>query len=353
MTSMVYPSASPVALRYYMSKRLEIADRWIDIDTGIVRRKQMGISNNSKRFNLLETVYGCGTNGMHCPWGCNAKFTFKKVLPDARARFDIPVPQILDEKSLLKDFIKLKNRFRKLEHLQKRKENRAPFFSIGSMGDPSYFWSGPDGDECTVGACEIGWKSRVYPVVFTRFWKLPTPDERTRLYESNAVINSTISALDSDTFLRPRLHEARRYLSLGGKWVQRVVTFYFDDTTQEGRRLWRRQDELMKGRIPGVSDNNAIVIENPARLMKGTKEWNPLWDNEVPQWAYFKAPTLKDHRYSPHNHNWTASPLYQSRFSPVVTKACWEGSCLTCTIDCGVASSTPKQTTLESSIGQL
>ena len=96
---------------------------------------------------------------------------------------------------------------------------------MGSMGDPSYFWTGRDGEPCTVAACELSAKAGVVPVPFSRFWKFPTVDERLRLYKSGSVIHCTISALDSDAFLKLRINMAKKYLSLGGRWVWRVVTF--------------------------------------------------------------------------------------------------------------------------------
>jgi hypothetical protein len=106
----------------------------------------------------------------------------------------------------------------------------------------------------------------------------------------------------------------------------RVVSFYFDDTTDEGNMLWERQDHLMSGEFGAASDRRALVLETPARVMKGKKQMNPNW-KYLPEWGYRKAPTTKDHKFSPHNHNWTAGVLYPEN------DACWVG-CVSCTVQC-------------------
>ena len=299
-------------------KRMTHAERtalWIHPETGIFRKRDMAVRFNSKRVCLLETVYGCASNGALCPWGCYAKFSCKKL----NARFDVTVPQILNEKTLLPQLERVKKKW--------------GYITIGSMGDPSYAWTGVDGEHCTVSACELAAKAGVVPVPFTKFWNFPSNDERLRLIESGSVVHATISALDSDAFLRPRINEARKYLSLGGRWVWRVVTFYFDDTKKEGQDLWDRQDGLMRTKLGAVIDNAPFVLENPARLMKGEKEGNPLWGTVIPEWAYHKAPTTKDHKFSPHNHNWTSGCLYSGKFAHVEVPACWVG-CRDCDVEC-------------------
>ena len=116
------------------------------------------------------------------------------------------------------------------------------------------------------------------------------------------------------------------FLRLGCTVTCRVVSFYFDDTIDEGDLLWDRQDHLMSVKFGAVSDRRALVLETPARVMKGKKQMNPNW-KYLPEWAYWKAPTTKDHKFSPHNHNWTAGVLYPEK------DACWVG-CGSCTIRC-------------------
>ena len=57
-----------------------------------------------------------------------------------------------------------------------------------------------------------------------------------------------------------------------------------------------------------ADDRRALVLEPPARMMKGTKQMNPTW-KYFPERGYWKAPTTKDDKFSPHNHSWTAGVL--------------------------------------------
>jgi len=81
----------------------------------------------------------------------------------------------------------------------------------------------------------------------------------------------------------------------------------------------------MRGDFGCVDGLSPEVLENPARLIRGEKQQNPTW-RYLPEWAYFKAPTTKDYKFSPHNHNWTAGALYDQ-------PACWVG-CRQCHVQC-------------------
>ena len=279
----------PEVPRSVFAQRVE---KWIDTKGRRFRSRPMEIHGNSKnQENTLETVYGCRggrTNSGHgCWWGCYAKFICKRLPVD----FDEPVPQVLDESTLWPQLRRVKQ----------------SWIRIGIMGDPCHDWS------VTVGACELVYRARKTPVVITRQWDIPTKDELVRILEAGTLIDATISAFDSDRFLEPRVKMAKQYLGLGGKWVWRVVSFHFDDTTEEGLRLWARQDALVSGGLGSVRENSPVVLETPARIMKGEKQRNPTWHRGVPEWAYVKSPTTRNHKFSPNNHNWTAGSLYGSK----------------------------------------
>lgn len=87
-----------------------------------------------------------------------------------------------------------------------------------------------------------------------------------------------------------------------------------------------RQDHLMSGELGVVSDRRALVLETPSRVIRGRKQMNSNW-KYLPEWAHWKAPTTKDHRFSPHNHNWTAGVLYPEK------DACSVG-CASSTVQC-------------------
>lgn len=298
------------------SKFQRTLEQWIDPLTGHFRRRPMRVRGNSKnQANTIETVYGCKHgNAETCPWGCYAEFTCRKlVLKDGDARtpvdFHTPVPQKLDKRVLERDLRKMK----------------LGWVRIGIMGDPSYAWDDGQGGG-TVNACEFVASRGKRPVVLTRLWERPSHGQLARLAKTNTVMHCTVCAYDSDRFLLPRINTAKAYLELGGLWVWRVVTFHFDDTTELGLDLWERQDWLMSGKAGAVNDMQPLVLETPARIKKGEKAGSVVWERGVPEWAYRKAPTTRDHSFSPHVHDWTAGPLYEQ-------PACWVG-CDDCKVQC-------------------
>jgi len=257
-------------------------EKWIDTKERRFRSRPMEIHGNSKnQANTLETVYGCRggkTNKGHgCWWGCYAKFICKRLPVD----FDEPVPQVLDAATLWPQLRRVKQ----------------SWVRIGIMGDPCHDWS------VTVAACELVHRASKTPVVITRQWDIPTKDELPRMFEADTLIHATVCAFDGDRFLEPRVKMAEDYLRFGGKWVWRVVRFHFDDSTEEGRRLWARQDSLVPTGPVSVPEKRPLILETPARLMKGERQRNPTWDRAIPDWQYFEAPTTKDHRFSMPNRN--------------------------------------------------
>jgi len=90
----------------------------------------------------------------------------------------------------------------------------------------------------------------------------------------------------------------------------------------------------MSEEFGAVNDRSALVLEAPARVMKGKKQMNPNW-KYLSEWGYRKAPTTKDHRFSDHNHNWTAGVLYPEK------GACWIG-CASRKIQCQVGKTAAK-----------
>lgn len=304
-------------------KRAEV---WIDYSgpVGIVRRRKARVRWNPKnQWNTVDPVYGCvgaltnmdeDTGEFYgCPWGCYALFSFKKL----KADFSTPVPQIIDEKLLKDDFRRA------------RKRTRRSWVRNGVIGDPSLSW------ETTLDLCDIEHRMDLTPVVFTRQWLDPNRTQVKEMVDYGVLLHMSVCALDSDEFLAPREELVRSFLRHGGRVVLRNVTFHFDDTTEDSLRLWEKQDMLMRGDFGVFGDIRPEVLENPARLIRGKKQRNPTW-KYVGDWAYFKAPTTKDHKFSPHNHNWTAGVLYDQ-------PACWVG-CRQCPVQCLTED---RQTTLD------
>jgi ferredoxin len=73
---------------------------------------------------------------------------------------------------------------------------------------------------------------------------------------------------DTDRFLPPREEHVRTYLRHDGRVVLRVVSFHFDDTTEEGLRLWNKQNHLISGIFGSMGGQQPLILENPREYIK-------------------------------------------------------------------------------------
>ena len=111
------------------------------------------------------------------------------------------------------------------------------FFRVGTMGDPSHDW------EHTVRVIE--WLAPLAaPVVVTKHWRTATDGQLSRLVTCGAVLNTSVSALDTAAELRHRERQINRYAALGGVSVARVVSCEFNVKTPEGRDMAEVQARL-------------------------------------------------------------------------------------------------------------
>jgi len=123
------------------------------------------------------------------------------------------------------------------------------FFRIGTMGDPCHDWV------FTMEICDWLGKLRT-PVVITKHWNPLTDLEIKQLARSGVIINTSISALDSEVERKYRLGQFERLKAHGLRSVLRIVSANFGET-MNGKKLRAVQDELF---------NNYPIIDNPLRL---------------------------------------------------------------------------------------
>lgn len=124
------------------------------------------------------------------------------------------------------------------------------FFRMGTMGDPCHAWSE---------TCETAEWLAPYatPVVVTKHWIRAGDDEFRRLIACGAVLNTSMSALDTPAQLTYREHQFRRYADMGGVSAARVVSCWFNLDDPLGAKLGAIQDRLL---------SLAPVIDNPLRV---------------------------------------------------------------------------------------
>lgn len=123
------------------------------------------------------------------------------------------------------------------------------FFRIGTMGDPCHAW-----DE-TVSTVE--WLAPyAIPVIITKHWRRASDAHIKRLVACGAVLNTSVSALDSNVHMVRRTGEIERYKLAGGTSVARVVSCDFNTHDPIGAQMDGVQKRLF---------SLAPMIDNPLR----------------------------------------------------------------------------------------
>jgi hypothetical protein len=134
------------------------------------------------------------------------------------------------------------------------------FFRIGTMGDPCHAW------EHTVRTVE--WLAEfARPVIITKHWIRASDEQFRRLIACGTVLNTSVSAIDSDAELAHRKRQLLRFRLLGGKSVARIVSCAFDRSHPEGARMGSMQDGLF--RMHPVLDNPLRVSRNHPLVTAG------------------------------------------------------------------------------------
>ncbi len=124
------------------------------------------------------------------------------------------------------------------------------FFRIGTMGEPSHAW------EETVQVVE--WLAPYsVPVIITKHWCRATDDHFRRLASCGAIINTSVSALDSGKRLWHRIAQVRRYAEAGGTSVARVISCDFNTDDPVGNEM-----DLLQHKLFAMKP----MIDNPLRV---------------------------------------------------------------------------------------
>ena len=127
---------------------------------------------------------------------------------------------------------------------------RANWYRIGTAGDPCHDWDN------TVEVCELLQSTGKHPVIITKHWQVLDDGHLVRLRDVSAVINTSVSALDTAAEFRHRLRQIERIRDAGLKSVARVVTCNF------GRTDWARERATVQASLLALSP----MIDNPLRI---------------------------------------------------------------------------------------
>lgn len=192
---------------------------------------------NAKGVLDLDSVKGCKYGMEATPGGgCHGLCYAAKIAKFRGFDFSVSVPRYI---GTIGEMI----RFRNIVH-----SYDLPMVRIGTMGDPSHDW------RTTYGVAKTVAEAGKVPVIVTKHWRTMDEQQAHAFARIGAVLNTSISALDTEDQRRHRLAEYRLY---PGQSVLRVVSCQFNRDIEEGRRLDDVQQSLFAEKR---------VLDNPLRV---------------------------------------------------------------------------------------
>ncbi len=130
----------------------------------------------------------------------------------------------------------------------------AKWYRIGTAGDPSHDW------ELTIALCEYLKPTGKRAVIITKHWNSLSAEQMRKLAELGAVVNTSVSAMDSDSDREYRLDQFEQLKAHGVGSVLRVVTVRCGNT-ETGRKFQAQQSALLAIR-PNIDNPLRATREN-------------------------------------------------------------------------------------------
>lgn len=208
---------------------------------------KIALLKNSRGIYSLDTVIGCEGGTKESKFGCFEDCYAARSAHRYGYDFSQPVLRKFTSEKHAQSIVKAINKI------------DMPFIRIGTSGDPSENW------EHTLSVIKQiqGIEKRI--VIITRHWK-PIPDEKLlELGSYNLVINTTVSALDSDELIESCLFQYER-LKPFCKSVLRVVTCDFNTMHPAGFEMALKQDRIM-----AIDDHYIDTVFRPSKGSKYIK----------------------------------------------------------------------------------
>jgi len=134
------------------------------------------------------------------------------------------------------------------------------WYRIGTAGDPSHDWTH------TVAIINALWHVHKVPVIITKHW-IPMEDWHVeKLRRLGAVVNTSVSGLDSDAEISYRIGQMKRLRDSGVRSVCRVVTCKYG-TSEWARTCQEKQNHLLS--LAPIIDNPLRARKSNSRVMSG------------------------------------------------------------------------------------
>ena len=194
---------------------------------------------NERGCYILDTVKGCSVCGKEKPLGCYDDCYAKNIASRYGFDFTNPIKRDFQYDKEQIYFYGFEDEKHTSEIIGKIKNIKMPFIRIGEMGDPSEDW------QHTINICRIISAAQKPIVIITKHWKIIPDELLTELSRANICINTSISALDSNSEISNRLEQYNR-LKPYCKSVLRIVSCDFNKENPEGFFRAVIQNELFK-----------------------------------------------------------------------------------------------------------
>jgi hypothetical protein len=210
--------------------------------------QRLTVNINRKGVLDIDTVKGCACGmGAHPSGGCYGLCYANRLANAYGYDFTTSTSRTMR----IGDAIKVTSKFT---------QHPLNWFRIGTMGDPCHDWV------LTLKVCEaFSWLKT--PVVVTKHWRIIPDAMLKHMAGMGVVVNTSISALDTDVEINHRLRQFNRLRAAGVRSVLRVVSCKFG-VTDECKRLTERQDELLA--THPVIDNPLRIPRTDPRVASGT-----------------------------------------------------------------------------------
>jgi hypothetical protein len=207
------------------------------------------VTKNAKGVLDVDTVKGCELGMTAYPdGGCYGEcYAFKCA---ERFRFDFSVS--------------VSRRFLDREHmatvLRELNEHKVSWYRIGTSGDPSHDWKN------TITVCKALRHSMKTPVITTKYWKVLSDEQLSELRKLGAVIQTSVSGMDTEKEIEHRVGQYLRAEEHGLQSWLRVVTCQFGGTAW-GNACREKQAYLLS--LKNVIDNPFRASLNNQRVISG------------------------------------------------------------------------------------
>jgi len=224
------------------------------------------LAKNNRGCYILDTVKGCSGVSKDRPRGCYGDCYANNIASRYGVEFTKPVQRGFIYNNLQYNLFEFADSAHESAIIKAIKKVDMPFVRIGEMGDPSEDW------EHTINVCKTISIAGKSIVIITKHWKSIPYWLLPELKNIDLCINTSISAMDSDSEIINRLIQYEKLKDVC-KSVLRVVSCDFNKETPEGRRMAEIQNRLFKkekvlNTVFRPSANNPIVTSGIINIKK-------------------------------------------------------------------------------------